>query len=118
MKNIIKSTAASLLVIFAMSLLVSAMAKPKSENVKFQSTPVCTMCKSRIETALQKVDGVLASLVNLNNGKISVKFDPSITDTDKLKTSILNMGYSVNGTKPNKESFDKLPDCCKGKGKH
>ncbi len=118
MKSIIKSIAASLLVIFAMSLLVSAMAEPKSESVKFQSSPVCTMCKSRIETALQKVDGVLASLVNLNNGKISIKFDPAITNVESLKSSILNLGYSANGTQPNKESFDKLPDCCKGKTKH
>jgi copper chaperone CopZ len=118
MKSIIKSTAASLLVILAMSFLVSAMAKPKSENVKFQSTPVCTMCKSKIETALQKVDGVLASLVNLNNGKISIKFDPAITNAEHLKSSVLNLGYSVNGTQPNKESYDKLPDCCKGKTKH
>ncbi len=118
MKSIIKSTFTSLLIIFVLSLLVSAMAKPKSENVKFQSNPVCTMCKSRIETALQKVDGVLASLVNLNNGKISVKFDPAITNAENLKSSILNLGYSVNGTQPDKEALDKLPDCCKGKAKH
>jgi len=76
------------------------------------------MCKSKIESSLQKVDGVLASFVNLNNGKISVKFDPAITNTDNLKSSILNLGYAVNGAAPNKEAFDNLPDCCKGKSKH
>lgn len=118
MNSIIKSLATSFALIIAMSFLVSAIADPKPKNLKFQSSVVCDMCKSRITTSLQKIDGVLASMVNLNNGKISVKYDPSKTNEEAIKSSILNTGYYYNETPPSAEAFSKLPDCCKDKKRH
>ncbi len=118
MVNFIKSTIVSIVVILGLSLFVSAMAKPKSEQLKFTSSTVCGMCKSSIEKTLQKIDGVLASLVNLNSGKISVKFDPSKTNAEAIKAEVLRSGYFFNETPPTKEAFDKLPECCKAKNKH
>lgn len=118
MANFIKSTIASLVVIMALSLVVSAMAKPKSEQLKFTSSTVCGMCKTNIENTLKKIDGVLASLVNVKTGKISVKYDPSKTSADAIKEAVLNSGYYFNETAPTAEAFNQLPECCKVKSKH
>lgn len=56
---------------------------------------VCPMCAQKIETALQKVDGVTSASVLYNASKAKVDFDEEKTSLDELKNVITGMGYVV-----------------------
>lgn len=56
---------------------------------------VCPMCAQKIETALQKVDGVISASVLYNASKAKVDFDEEKTSLDELKNVITGLGYVV-----------------------
>ena len=56
---------------------------------------VCPMCAQKIETALQKVDGVTRASVLYNASKAKVDFDEEKTSLDELKNVITGLGYVV-----------------------
>lgn len=56
---------------------------------------VCPMCAQKIETALQKVDGVTSASVLYNASKAKVEFDEEKTSLDELKNVITSLGYVV-----------------------
>jgi copper chaperone CopZ len=111
--TLLRSFAKSFFLIVSLSLLVSAVADPKTEKLVFKSSTICKTCKKTIEETLRRVDGVLVSLVNLSTKSVSVKYDPNITSEEKIKQAVLKAGYSYNDTKPSPEDYEKLPACCK-----
>jgi len=56
---------------------------------------VCPMCAQKIETALQKADGVLSAAVLYNASKAKVEFDETKITLDELKNIITGLGYVV-----------------------
>ena len=56
---------------------------------------VCPMCAQKIETALQKVDGVSSVSVLYNASKAKVEFDENKTSVDELVKVITGLGYVV-----------------------
>ncbi len=56
---------------------------------------VCPMCAQKIETALQKVDGVTNASVLYNASKAKVEFDETKTSVDALTKVITGLGYVV-----------------------
>lgn len=55
----------------------------------------CGHCKSAVEGALSKLDGVASAEVDLNAKNVTVKFDESKITVDQLKTEIDDQGYDV-----------------------
>ncbi len=55
----------------------------------------CAACASRIETKLNRLDGVQAS-VNYATEKASVVFDPTVVSTGDLRTAVEAIGYSAD----------------------
>lgn len=56
---------------------------------------VCPMCAQKIETALQKVDGVTSASVLYNASKAKIEFDEEKTSPEELKNVITGLGYVV-----------------------
>lgn len=56
---------------------------------------VCPMCAQKIETALQKVDGISSVSVLYNASKAKVEFDENKTSVDELVKVITGLGYVV-----------------------
>lgn len=56
---------------------------------------VCPMCAQKIETALQKVDGVTNASVLYNASKAKVEFDETKTSVYALTKVITGLGYVV-----------------------
>lgn len=56
---------------------------------------VCPMCAQKIETALQRVDGVTNASVLYNASKAKVEFDETKTSVDALTKVITGLGYVV-----------------------
>lgn len=112
MNPTIKSFCASFVLIALLSLGLSAAEKSKNETVTIQTSAICGSCKARLEKTIKATEGVEDALLNLNNKKIKIKYDPSKTNPDKLRQVIANTGYDADGIKKNEESFKKLPECC------
>lgn len=56
---------------------------------------VCPMCAQKIETALQKAEGVSSATVLYNASKAKVEFDETQISLEKLKEIITSLGYVV-----------------------
>ncbi|HEX2783720.1 MAG TPA: heavy metal translocating P-type ATPase [Ilumatobacteraceae bacterium] len=55
----------------------------------------CAGCAARIESTLNHLDGVKAT-VNFATEKASVDFDPTVVSTDDLRTAVESIGYSAD----------------------
>lgn len=54
----------------------------------------CPSCVSKIEKALQNVEGVSTAKVHFNTGRIEVEHDEKATD-DKLVRAVRSAGYDA-----------------------
>ncbi len=112
MKKIMREFFFAIILITVVSAGVSAAEKQKNQVVTIQTSAICGSCKARLEKALKATDGVEEAMLNLNNKKMKIKYDPSKTDADKLREVIANTGYDADNVKKNEEAFNNLPHCC------
>lgn len=112
MKNQIKSFLSALSLILVLSAGLSAAEKQKSETITIKTSAICESCKARLEKSLKATEGVEEAILNLNNKKMKIKYDPSKTNPDKLREAIANTGYDADDVKKNPKAYDGLPMCC------
>lgn len=55
----------------------------------------CAACSTRVEKALNKIDGVTNAVVNLATEKASVEFIPGNTNVDQLIAAVKKAGYDA-----------------------
>ncbi|MCX6154491.1 MAG: heavy metal-associated domain-containing protein [Candidatus Kapabacteria bacterium] len=72
-----------------------AISEDSFREIKIKTSAYSFMCKNRIETEVKKLDGVRNSVLSLENKVLTVKFNPSKVTTDKIKTTISDMGYTI-----------------------
>ena len=87
--------------------------KPKWEKVNFQVSGNCDMCKTKIEKAATGVEGVKTAKWNAVSGKMKIKFNPAITNNDKIQQAIAIIGYDTEKHKATDEVYNNLHHCCK-----
>lgn len=56
----------------------------------------CTACSSRVEKALNQLDGVINANVNFASGKATVKYDPTVIRLSDLGKTVKEAGYKVD----------------------
>jgi copper chaperone CopZ len=101
--------------LLAMASSITATAQTKSVLTAKIATPTvqCEMCKSKIETYLNRYDGVVSINVNVKRKETAVKFVTDRINEEEIKTAIANAGYDAGDVPANEESYKKLPKCCK-----
>lgn len=70
-----------------------------AETAEFQvSGMYCASCPFTVKSAVERVKGVQGVNVNSkgNTGTVKVQFDQSKTDLNKIKQSVLDLGYGVD----------------------
>ena len=72
----------------------------------------CGMCKSTIEKAVNKVEGVANATWDVDKKKIDVSFDDTKTDAMAIHNAIAASGYDTEKVAGNKEAYNDLPSCC------
>ncbi len=112
MKPVVKSFVASFALIFFLSLGVHATERNKKETVSIHTSAICESCQKRIEKSLLATPGVEAAVLNLNNKKVKVKYDPLKINPDQIRLVISNTGYDADDVKRNEAAYKNLPDCC------
>ncbi len=55
----------------------------------------CSFCVNSITHALERIDGVYSAHVNLAHEEALVRYDPSRITADRLRTTLLDLGYTV-----------------------
>jgi copper chaperone CopZ len=63
----------------------------------------CTGCEQTIQDAVAKLNGITSIKANHSEGIAIIEFDSTLTDTNEIKLSINNTGYSVVGFIPGKK---------------
>ncbi|RVU69974.1 MULTISPECIES: heavy-metal-associated domain-containing protein [Lactobacillus] len=59
----------------------------------------CPSCLTKIEKAVDSVDGTGEIKVLFNAGKLKFQMNPEQTNADQVKAEIEKMGYEVQGVK-------------------
>lgn len=95
---------------------VKAKGKGAKEQVVIQSSVQCGMCVETIQSALNKVEGVKNVNVVLPKQRIRVRFDPTKTNADAIRTAISQAGYDADAIKADPNAYQKLPACCQKEG--
>jgi periplasmic mercuric ion binding protein len=94
---------------------IAGNAQTKAVQTVKVNTPTiqCESCKKRIETYLNRYDGISYINVNVKKKEVTVKYITDRINEEEIKTAIANSGYDANEVSANPESYIKLPKCCK-----
>ncbi len=74
---------------------------------------LCEKCKDRIETYLDRYDGVQDITVNFKKGETKVKYLTDRTDIEQIKAAIANAGYDADDVLAEEGAYNRLPKTCK-----
>lgn len=93
----------------------ASFAQQKTVETAKIKTPhaLCEACKTRIETQLKRIDGVMQVTVNYRKGETTVKYLTDRTNIEVIKTAIANQGYDADDIPANEDSYKRLPKTCK-----
>ena len=70
------------------------------KKAEFQlETVTCPSCIKKIESTLNKTEGVDSAKVLFSSSKVKAEFDESKISAEKVKEVISNLGYSVLSSK-------------------
>ena len=73
----------------------------------------CGMCKSRIEKAALKVDGIKSANWDEDTQRLTVNYEESNKDViDKLQKKIAKVGHDTEAYKADDKVYNALPACC------
>jgi len=106
--------------IFLSVITMTALSYAGSSQVKASltakiKTPTigCELCKTRIETYLDRYDGVTYVMVNWRRKETTVKYLTERINIEEIKTAIANAGYDADDVTANEDSYKRLPKICK-----
>jgi copper chaperone CopZ len=105
-----KTKVLSLVALFMMGAF-TVFAANKTEKIKVKGN--CGMCESRIEKAVNKVNGVAKADWNKETKMLEVTYDEAKTSSDKIEIAIAKVGHDTPNYKAKDEVYNKLPGCCK-----
>lgn len=90
---------------------ISVFATNKTEKIEVKGN--CGMCESRIEKAVNGIDGVSKADWDKKTKKLEVTFDDAKTSVDKIEVVVAKAGHDTPHHKAADDVYNKLPDCCK-----
>ena len=97
MKNNILAAAAALILSFATAISADAVgAKPVLKKVVYVTSLDCENCAKKIRENVSFEKGVKDLKVDVPTKSVEIMFDSNKTDTLKLKTAIIKLGYKAS----------------------
>lgn len=99
----------------AIGFAVTAGAQTKAVQKATIKTPGarCEECKTRIETYLNRYDGITQVQVNFRKGETKVTFISDRINIEEVKAAIANAGYDVDDVLAGEDAYKRLPKSCK-----
>src|SRR5438067_9087991 len=102
-----------LLCSFVISLSGMAQAEKKTETFKVYGN--CEMCKSNIEGALKKKDGVTSKRWDVKAKTLTVTYDPSKITIQQIGEKVAGVGYDNEYATASDAVYKNLHQCCQYK---
>lgn len=102
-----------LFMFLAAGLAFAASAQSANEKIVIKTSAVCEMCKTTIEGALYKLDGVKSAYLNVNTKEVKVKYDGTVVSADNIKAAIVMAGYDADEIPADEAAYGNLQGCCK-----
>ena len=96
---------------FAQANNQKAVKTASSKTESFKVYGNCEMCQARIENAV-KEEGASSASWNTDTKMLTVTYDPSKTNTDKLSKKLASVGHDTKKYKAPDGVYAKLPACC------
>lgn len=105
MKKIIKFIVLSLL-IFGYTTAKSSM------TIEFKTSGNCSICKDRIETALNQLTGVISSNWSATSQSTTVTYNETIIDAFTIMHAVADVGHDTEWYQAPQEAYDLLVGTC------
>lgn len=80
--------------------------KPSSKVFQVKGMS-CPSCEIKIENVLRKIEGVIKVNASLAKSQVTVEYDLTKVDIEKLAAAITKLGYEVGGNEPEKSEKKK-----------
>jgi periplasmic mercuric ion binding protein len=107
-----KTNIISLFVIFSFFFYApNLLAQGKTVKADIKVYGNCGMCKTRIETALDKAGIKLASW-NSKSKNLEVVYNPKKITEQKIHELVASVGHDTDKVKAKNEVYAELPFCC------
>lgn len=90
--------------------------KPSNKLASFGVRGNCGMCKSTIENATKKLNGVKSADWDQSSKQIVVSYDSTLLSEDDIHQTIANSGYDTDRVIANEKAYNNLPGCCQYEG--
>ena len=102
------------LLFFAMLLSVIAASAKDIKTVVFTTNPImhCANCENKIKTNLRYEKGVKSIETNVEEQRVTVSYDPSKTNAEKIQKAFTKFGYEATTVTSGAKA-----DCCKAEKK-
>lgn len=99
-----------IMTIFSLSVLNSASAQTITTSFKVFGN--CEQCKTRIEKAVKKMNGITYADWSIETKMITVKYDSALITLKKIHEQIAATGYDTEKSRADDKVYKKLPQCC------
>ncbi len=99
----------------ALAFGATSQAQTKAVQTVKISTPTiqCDMCKKKIETYLNRYDGISSINVNVKKKETTVKYISDRINEEEIKAAISTAGYDADEVPALEDAYKRLPKCCK-----
>jgi mercuric ion binding protein len=84
-----------------------------TENATFKVSGKCGMCKNRIETSVNELEGVQSVNWDVKTKDLTVKYDASKVKEGEIHDKIASVGHDTEKVKASDKAYNSLPGCCK-----
>lgn len=103
----------SLVVVAAIALLSFTFGNGKKERSSFTVYGVCGMCETRIEKAINELDGVSWADWEQETMELTVKFDSDVISLEEIKQKAADAGHDSDDIRATEDAYENLHPCCK-----
>jgi len=93
-------------------ILLAQVSNAQVKTTSFKVSGECGMCKKKIETTAKQA-GASYAFWNETSKQLTVKYNASSSNPDKIQQSIAAVGYDTQKFKATDDAYNNLHECCK-----
>ena len=102
------------IITLVLALIISSVSFAKDiKEIKIKTSAQCGMCKTTIEKAVNKLEGIEKVNLNVDTKNAEISYDADKMNPEKIKKAINLAGYDADETKADPKAYRKLSKCCK-----